>query len=165
MKKLIRSIIIAGFLTFSINAVIAQNTTTIILLRHAEKETTGSDPSLSPAGLERSYKLQKALQEYHPDQFYSTDYKRTKQTLIPWANAAGKSIDIYDADQLAAFAGKIKILQGKTIVVVGHSNTTPQLANMLLGKEKYTTIDDVVYKNIWIITIQGNSATDKVIEY
>lgn len=154
------------FFVFIASAIMAQNTTTtIILLRHAEKETTGSDPALSPMGLERSYKLPKALSAYRPDQFYSTDYNRTKQTLTPWANATGKTIEIYDADQLAAFAEKIKKSEGRTIVVAGHSNTTPQLANLLIGKEKYAALDDTVYKNIWIITVQGSSVIDKLIEY
>lgn len=166
MKKIIRTTIILILAAFVFNSAFTQNAaTTIILLRHAEKETTGSDPSLSPAGLERSYKLQKTLPAYQPDEFYSTDYKRTKQTLTPWANAAGKQIEIYDADQLTTFAEKLKTIQGKTIIVAGHSNTTPQLANLLIGKEKYKQLDDHVYNKIWIITFKDNAVTDKVIEY
>src|SRR6478752_7971124 len=76
----------------------AQNITTIILIRHAEKENNSNDPSLSPAGLDRSYRLQKALPGYKPDYFYSTDYKRTQQTITPWVNATNKTITIYNAD-------------------------------------------------------------------
>ncbi|CAN5562397.1 phosphoglycerate mutase family protein [soil metagenome] len=162
---LLRLTIAAVLILINLNSYTQTITTTIILLRHAEKETTGSDPSLSPAGLERSYKLQKTLPGYQPDQFYSTDYTRTKQTLTAWANATGKQIEIYDADQLTAFAEKLKKMQGKTVIVVGHSNTTPQLANLLTGKEKYKQLDDNVYNKIWIITIHNNSITDEVIEY
>jgi 2,3-bisphosphoglycerate-dependent phosphoglycerate mutase len=109
--------------------------------------------------------LQKTLKDYQPDHFYSTDYTRTKQTVTPWANAAGKETEIYDADQLAAFAEKLKTLKGKTIVVVGHSNTTPQLANLLLGRGKYATLNDAEYSKIWIITIEENTATDNIVEY
>jgi len=161
-----KSIIVFIIVCLSGLSLFAQNApTTIILLRHAEKESTGNDPSLSPAGLERSYKLQKALKEYKPDHFYSTDYKRTKQTVTPWANATGKEIEIYNADELAAFAEKLKAFKGKTIIVAGHSNTTPQLANLLLGNEKYTTLNDAEYSKIWILTIEDSTATDKIAEY
>ena len=144
---------------------VAQNITTIILIRHAEKENNSNDPSLSPAGLDRSYKLQKALPDYNPDYFYSTDYKRTQQTITPWVNATNKTITIYNADTLSALANHLKTQKGKTIVVVGHSNTTPQLANLLLGNEKYPSLDDAIYNKIFVITIEGTTVTDKVIEY
>ena len=144
---------------------VAQNITTIILIRHAEKETNGNDPSLSSAGFDRSYKLQKALPGYNPDYFYSTGYKRTQQTITPWVKAMNKTIIIYSADTIPALANHLKTMKGKTIVVAGHSNTTPQLANLLLGKEKYTSLDDAVYNKIFIITIEDTVITDKVIEY
>lgn len=144
---------------------VAQSTTTVILIRHAEKENNSTDPALSPAGLDRSYKLQKALQGYNPDYFYSTNYKRTQQTITPWVNATNKTITIYNPDSLSALADELKLKKGKTIVVAGHSNTTPQLVNLLLGKEKYASLDDAVYNKIFIITIEGATVIDKVIEY
>lgn len=162
MKKIAALLVLFSFLSI---ISVAQARTTIILLRHAEKEAGGIDPSLSPAGLERSYKLQKALKDYHPDLFYSTDYKRTRESILPWANAVDKQIELYDPSDLAAFAAKLKALAGKTVVVVGHSNTTPQLANLLLGQEKYATLDDAVFNKIWIVTLEGQTANDKIIEY
>jgi hypothetical protein len=57
-------------------------------------------------------------------------------------------------------------MKGKTIVVAGHSNTTPALVNLLLGAEKYKALDDTVYSKIWILTIKEDGRVDdKIIEY
>jgi hypothetical protein len=58
----------------------------------------------------------------------------------------------------------------KRIVVVGHSNTTPALANLLIRQEKYKVLDESEYDKIWIIKIKKNSTKpnkikDKVIKY
>jgi hypothetical protein len=38
-----------------------------------------------------------------------------------------------------------------TVVICGHSNTIPALANILIGKEQYKTFDDSDYGNLLII--------------
>ena len=166
MKKILSlTVVVALLLCIATVTTAQETTTTLILLRHAEKETTGSDPALSPAGLQRSYKLKSALADYQPDYFFSTGYNRTKQTLNPWATATNKKVNVYNADSLSMFAASLLALEGKTAVVVGHSNTTPQLVNLLIGKEKYTMLDDSVYNKIWIVTIRHGTAMDTVIEY
>src|SRR5690606_13624822 len=107
--------------------------TRIVLLRHAEKELTGSNPPLSSEGKSRAEGLAKFLTDIKPDRFYSTDYLRTQQTLEPWAKAMGKEITVYDAGKQDAFASLLKEQRGKTIVVAGHSNTIPSLVNKLTG--------------------------------
>jgi len=42
---------------------------------------------------------------------------------------------------------------GKTVLVVGHSNTTPQFVNKIIGKEEYIDIDDLNNSNLYIVTI------------
>ena len=66
-------------------------TTTIILVRHAEKDTTQpnatmmtADPPLTKAGRVRSESLVTVLKVYKPDIIYSTNYTRTKATVAPW---------------------------------------------------------------------------------
>ena len=112
-------------------------TTTLILVRHAEKDT-GDNPSLSLLGKQRAEKLPSLFPNAKPDEFYSTAYNRTVQTLEPWANARGKTIQTYDAGNQADFASRLKTQKGKTIVVAGHSNTIPTLANLLLNTSKYS---------------------------
>jgi broad specificity phosphatase PhoE len=121
----------------SIGALAAPNK--IILLRHAEKQA-GKDPSLTDSGKQRAIWLAGFLSEYQPAKLFSTDYKRTKETLAPLAKKQHITVLIYNPRELEVFADKLKKLNG-TIVVVGHSNTTPKLAG-LLTNEKYKQFDE-----------------------
>jgi broad specificity phosphatase PhoE len=89
---------------------------------------------------------------------YSTNYKRTKSTVAPLAEAKKIDITIYDPKNLKGFS--LKLLSdnsGGIIIISGHSNTTPALANLLLGEEKFSQFEDDDYGNLLIITTSGNS--------
>ncbi len=155
-----------------ISVLTTAQTTTIILLRHAEKDTSvaGSttmkaDPPLSPQGLQRAARLPEVLKAYRPDSIYSTNYIRTRSTVMSLSQKFKLDIQLYDLKNLQAFAEKLMQLQGKTIVVAGHSNTTPALVNLLLKENKYPNLDDSVYDRIWIVTIINGKATEKLITY
>jgi len=121
--------------------------TTYILIRHAEKETTGADPKdpeLSKDGEARAKSLVMLLEKQNIDAIYSTNFNRTKNTVKPLADAKGIEIQIYDKQP------DITKLKG-TVVICGHSNTIPALANLLIGKEQFKTFDDNDFGNILII--------------
>jgi broad specificity phosphatase PhoE len=169
MKHLLIKTLIA-FAFFGIfNNVEAQKTseTTIILVRHAEKDPSGgADPQLSAEGKLRADSLVRVFKSIKADEMYSTPYIRTKETLKPWATKAGIEVKTYDPRNLKGFADELKALKGKTVVVAGHSNTTPALVNFLLGTDKYQALDDSVYSKIWILTVKADGTiSDKVIEY
>ena len=130
-------------------------TTTILLMRHAEKESIGTDPELSPAGKKRAAALPELLRSYVPDEFYSTDTRRTKETLAPWARARGKQIRIYNAALQEKLASKLKSRRGKTIIVVGHSNTIPGLANLILETDTFSDLPESEYGSVWFIRIRN----------
>jgi len=147
-------------------------TTTIILLRHAEKDSSvaGStmmkaDPPLTKAGEQRAERLLEVLKAYQPDIIYSTDYTRTKATVAPLAKKFSKEVKLYDPKNLAAFAEQLLQQPGKTIVVAGHSNTTPSLVNLLIKENKYPNLDESVYGQFWIVTIVDGKAVAKVMIY
>ncbi len=140
--------------------------TTILLTRHAEKASaTDDNPPLSEAGKARALRLTTLFPNAKPDEFYSTPYKRTMETLQPWADKTGLQIQTYDASNLAEFANRLNDKKGKTIVVAGHSNTTPALANLLLGEDRYKTMADDEYNKIFIITVNKGLVQGKVLEY
>ncbi len=140
--------------------------TTIILVRHAEKEIVGGDdPELSSDGRQRAQRLQSALKSYLPDEMYSTPFKRTRQTLQPWARNAGKEIKEYNPQNQEAFSQNLLKMKGKTVVIAGHSNTVPILVNLLKGEAKYQQLPDSVYNKIFIVTVSGKGVTDTVIKY
>ncbi len=130
--------------------------TTMILVRHAEKATTPKtdDPELSPLGGQRAEKLAQLLNQTPLVAAYSTPYKRTMNTALPTAKTHNLSVQEYAAKPSAPFLDTL--LQkhvGGTVLVVGHSNTIPQLVNMLVGKEAYKQFDDADYDNVFIVTL------------
>ena len=169
-KSLILTICTLLFLTSAINA----QKQRFIIIRHAEKDTTvkGSqmmqaDPPLNSKGQERAASLIQKFKKYKISKIYSTNYNRTKSTVLPLANDIGLSINDYDPRQLKAFADELQLPtnNSKTMLIVGHSNTSPKLVNMLLGKDVYKDLDDSVYNQYWIVKIKGQRKRAKVIVY
>ena len=142
------------------------NATTIILVRHAEKASTGGqDPELTDDGRARAEKLTTVFPGIKPDVFYSTNFKRTKNTLQPWAKFAGREIQLYEANEASDFAKKLLQEQGKTIVIAGHSNTIPPLVNLLVGEEKYKNLEDSEYDKIFVVTVEHGKVSERVMVY
>jgi broad specificity phosphatase PhoE len=140
--------------------------TTIIVVRHAEKDPAGgNDPALSAEGTARAERLSASFPGVVPDSFYSTNYIRTKSTLAPWATQVQKSIQMYDANALPQFAELLKKQPGKTIVVAGHSNTVPPLVNYLIGENKYSNLQDSEYDKIFVVTLQDGKGSAVVKTY
>jgi 2,3-bisphosphoglycerate-dependent phosphoglycerate mutase len=139
----------------------SQTTTTIIFVRHAEKAATPEDdPALSPAGERRVAELTRQLIYADVvagvDAIYSTPYRRTLQTARPLAEALDLPIDRYDPDpgQYEAFLEDlVDRHKGKIILVVGHSDTLPQLIAELGASKKVPPIAENEYDNIYIISI------------
>jgi phosphohistidine phosphatase SixA len=103
------------------------NTKDIYLVRHFEKqkptEQSGRDVSLTAIGIENAQKLAGWMQSNQLSYLFTTDYKRTKQSIHPTAMANALKPIMYDPSDLAAFAEQVKLKDGNTLVL-GHSNTT-----------------------------------------
>ena len=159
------------FLTFAGGDAFGQDKKlTIILLRHAEKDLSEtentSDPNLSEIGRERAARLVKAIGEYKPLQIYTSEYKRTRQTAAPLAAKRKLEPKSYDTRQLKEFAAEIAATKkSRRIVVVGHNNTTPALANMLLKTNQFRSLGENEYDKIFVITLEKGKATVMVLKY
>lgn len=145
---------------------IEQKTTTYYLIRHAEKDQsdkTNRDPHLIEAGLKRADNWVNVLKDVKFDMVYSTNYNRTKETAAPTAKANDVEVSFYDPRdmKLKEFMTKTK---GKTVLVVGHSNTTPMFTNGLLGEKKYDMIAEDNNANLYIVTITNNSKSATVLK-
>lgn len=138
--------------------------TTVILVRHAEKGIDDpKDPELSEAGKQRAQQLAQVLKEIHVDAIYSTPYKRTRNTVAPLAKAKGLSIITYDPSKKDEIDQLLQKFAGGTIVVAGHSNTVPGLANYLTGKTEFQNFDDSDYDNLLIVTVIERGKSAKVV--
>ena len=165
-RKFSRLLLLAIILVSSIVAEGQKNApSTLILIRHAEKDTGDNNPGLTEAGKLRAKKLMTLFPNATPDEMYATPYKRTFQTLQPWAGSLGITIKPYSAIKLPEFAAELLKHKGKTIVVAGHSNTTPELANLLIGSDTYKTLDDNEYNKVFVITVVKGKGKAKIIEY
>lgn len=139
---------------------------TYFLVRHAEKISDASDADLTPAGLARSAKLAALLDGLKIDQVMSTDYKRTQATVAPLAKAKNLAVQSYDPAMQKDLFTDLSVFNKKNVVVVGHSNTIPHLANILLGKDIFTDYADDDYSQLVIISLsQPGMATYEKFEF
>ncbi|MEJ0055723.1 MAG: phosphoglycerate mutase family protein [Bacteroidota bacterium] len=148
----------------SLSAFTQKPVTTIILVRHAEKaDDSTKDPDLSDAGKQRAESLAKLLAKTKVDAIYSTAFKRTRNTAAPLAQQKGLTIETYNPSKPEEIDAIIQKFSGGTILLVGHSNTTPAIINYLTGrKDEYKTFDDADYGNIVIASFTKRSTDTKL---
>ncbi|MCB9351549.1 MAG: histidine phosphatase family protein [Lewinellaceae bacterium] len=136
-----------------------EHVTRIFLVRHAEKGY-GSDPNLTFQGVRRSHLLADIFKELPMDAVYATQYKRTQETALPVAQGKGLPVEGYKPDDLATFSARLRRKhRGQSVLVVGHSNTTPELVNWLVASGVLENIDERDYSNFYIVGI--NEQGDK----
>lgn len=155
-------VVFAYFSTFS------RPLTTVILVRHAEKniEPNNPDPDLSPAGQARARELVRVLGVAGVNAIYATQYKRTQQTAKPLAYSLGLSVNVIDAKKTQDLVNSIRTAnRGQTILVVGHSNSVPEII-AALGGGSVPEIPDSDYDNMFILEIyKSGSAKVTRIKY
>ena len=135
---------------------------TFYLIRHAEKDRTDSedvDPELNQEGLGRAMHWAEILNEVDLDAIYSTDFNRTSMTAAPTSVKKNVDVQYYDPRTIDVEQFKTDNLN-KKVLVVGHSNTTPDFVNKLIGEEKYSQIDDSEHGSLFIVQIVNGVATD-----
>ena len=110
--------------------------TTVVVVRHAEKNTdwAGNDPPLSDAGRARAAALAHVLADAHVDAIYATHFLRARATAEPLAALTRDSIEVVDQDHPDALAARIwSHDRGRTVLIVGHSDTVPAIVRSLGG--------------------------------
>ena len=76
---------------------------TYYLIRHSEKvrlDPENKDPELNEAGQKRAIVWQDYFNDIGIDQVYSTNYKRTLQTALPFASSNELEIKIYSPSKI-----------------------------------------------------------------
>ena len=135
--------------------------TTVVLVRHAEKIDASRDPGLSEAGEERAHQLARVLADFRFDAVLSTPFIRTRETGRPLATQMG--VPITETPVTRAFASDLAArlradYAGQTVLVVGHSNTTPDVMRAL-GVPNVAAMADHEYDDLFIVTLlPGGSA-------
>ena len=129
----------------------------VILVRHAERADAGSpaasmmaaDPDLSAGGRARADALARILKDAGITAIFTTELKRTRQTAGPLARALAIQPTVIPADHSTDL---LKVLQkaSGTVLVVGHSNTVPELI-AALGVKQQVAIADDEYDNLFVV--------------
>lgn len=132
-----------------------QEVTTYYFIRHAEKDTSDpsdKNPELTDEGVKRAEKWAEVFKDIPFDLIYSSKYKRTRHTAQPIADSQQLDVQLYDSSKLndEDFQQKTK---GKTVLVVGHTNTNPQWVNYILEEKKYKDIDESESGSLFIVTV------------
>ena len=153
------------FFTVSIfSACSSENTTTYYLIRHSEKDRTNemnANPHLNFEGEKRAQKWANYFETIKIDAVYSTKYFRTVETATPTARTKGLKINYYNPRKLNDSIFQIET-EGKTVLVVGHSNTTPAFANAILNDDVYENMDDRDNSSLYIVTVSGDQKESKI---
>ncbi len=147
--------VLGAVVVFAYFATFSRPVTTVILVRHAEKnlEPNNQDPDLSPDGLARAQEIARVFGGAGINAIYATHYKRTQQTVKPLSDRIGVPVTVLDSSKRDELVQQIQTsLRGQTIFVAGHNNTVPAIVSTLSG-ESYPNIPESEYDNLFIVTI------------
>jgi broad specificity phosphatase PhoE len=131
---------------------ISQAQSTVFIVRHAEKAISGGDdPELSEAGRARADALATALKDSGITAIYATEFKRTQNTAAPLAKLLGIKVATHSSKEMLALASELR-RQNANALVVGHSNTIPELIRAF-GIDSPIKIADNDYDNLFLIVM------------
>ncbi|KGJ92753.1 phosphoglycerate mutase family protein [Colwellia psychrerythraea] len=135
---------------------LASDNFTLYLVRHAEKQADVKNPPLTQCGEERADQLATLLSTANIKSVYSTDYQRTMSTAKPVSSREKLAIENYNPGELEQFSLLLKERK-ENALIVGHSNTTPQLTQ-LLSNQKVDDITEKEYQMLYQVQfIEGKS--------
>ena len=149
--------VLAGCQTTATTETPPDSLTTLILVRHAEKVSDGSDdPPLTEEGQQRAEMLSSWLGYTELTAIYSTPYQRTQATVAPTAIRHDLSVQTYPpgGDKQTFLEDLTRQYAGQKVLICGHSNTIPPMLNLLLGAERYENLADEAYDHVFIVTLR-----------
>lgn len=130
------------------------STSTVFIVRHADRLDKSEDSPLSEAGLARAIALKDSLQLKRIDSVYVTQYRRTRQTAEPLMATKNLTAVTYLPHPTTTIVNRLQRLKGKNALVVGHSDTILEIAKGLGTTPSKTKIESTDYDNLLIVTIK-----------
>jgi len=136
----------------------------VYLVRHSERAEDGTnDPPISVEGQARSDLVATLLEDAGITHIHTTDFKRTRATGAPTANVTGLGMELYDPRDLSGFAERLRGMPGRHLVL-GHSNTTPQMVEAL-GGDPGTPIGEMEYDRLYVVTLTAAGASTVLLRF
>ncbi|UCD61228.1 MAG: histidine phosphatase family protein [Flavobacteriaceae bacterium] len=172
IKLLIFALLLTGLISCKddqklSDAYVEPAVSTYYFIRHAEKiriDSEDVDPELSQKGLGRAMHWAEILNDVELNTIYSTDYERTTMTAAPTSVKKEITVQYYDPENIDIEQFKLDNL-GKKVLVVGHSHSTPEFVNKMLGEEKYAAMDDYDNGSLFIVQVTGKNVTSNRLHF
>lgn len=158
---------LAAVIVFCAGMTHAAEPVRVYLVRHAEVAEGGGmagaakpGPGLSAAGQERAKALAATLATAGIKQIYVSSYARTQQTAAPLAAKLGLRplVEEQDAASLQRIAQAVRgLAPGSAVLIVGHSNTVPDLIR-LLGASPVPAIQHTEFDKLFVVSFGSGMA-------
>jgi broad specificity phosphatase PhoE len=149
-----------GLAIFAAWVWVTASSTTVIVIRHAEKDLSVSttDPPLTAAGQARAALLAQMFGDAkslgHVDAIYVSPALRNRLTAAPLAERLGISATVVPANDPKGLARKaLREHSGGRVLIVGHSDTVPQIVAALSNSSAIPEIGDEEYGTMYIVTV------------
>lgn len=154
MKRTTHSILLG--LVFLVVASPALAQRAVILVRHAERADQSKDSALSEAGHARARALAALLADAGINAIYASQYQRTVKTAEPLASSLKISVQTMPAADTKGLVARLRSQhKSDAVLVVGHSDTVPELLH-LLGDPAVEPIEDYDFGNVFVVVPKGD---------
>jgi phosphohistidine phosphatase SixA len=144
--------------------------TLVLLVRHAEKSAEpAGDPALTAAGVERAKALAAALEDAGVTAIVTSQFRRTRDTAAPLAQALGLKPEAIEAKQgeaaahIEAVVAAVRRHPGEVVLVVGHANTVPAIV-AALGGPKMHDLQDTEYSDLFALVPGSGSGKARLVK-
>jgi phosphohistidine phosphatase SixA len=139
--------------------------TTVFLVRHAEKaDAPAQDPPLNEAGRARAEALARLLEKSGVKAIYTSQFLRTKETgeavakrlgvpasVVPLSSKPDKPREVSE-QSIRELVSKVEGHAGEAVLIVGHSNSVPDVIRML-GGDVVPKIEESSFDNLFVVTV------------
>jgi phosphohistidine phosphatase SixA len=155
----ITAAVVFGLAVFAAWTWFTANSTTVIVIRHAEKQTvSAADPALSEAGEARAALLARMFGDTQGagrlDAIYVSATLRSRSTAAPLAARLGIAPVVAAADDPQALARRVlRENSGRRVMVIGHINTVPEIVSALAGRSDIASIDEQDFATMYVVSV------------
>ena len=119
------------------------------VMRHLQK-AQGQDPALSEEGQRNAERLVRWLGKERVSAIYVSPTRRARETAGPLAAQLGLTPKVYNPADTPGLVGQVLAETG-TVLVVGHSNTVPDIVAGL-GGTRPEPLSEADFGDIWVIS-------------
>jgi phosphohistidine phosphatase SixA len=145
-RNLVVLVMLAAWLPVNAHS---QDRGTVFLVRHAEKVSAARDAILSPQGHKRADCLAHTLGDAGVQVIFASGFVRTQQTARPLAKKLGIKATTVEYKDTAGLVEKLRAMSDKTVLVVAHSDTLPEIIEKL-GAGKVDPIREDEFDRLFV---------------